>query len=160
MRGAVSRLFCNVALLAAVGKRCVDEAIAICGPGVPFSRIGDTIADVFEPAGFNSVHEFAGHGIGKAFHTRPYVLHFRNQEATTGTMVPGMTFTIEPMITEGSSKVWARVAVPRTSRARTGICRLRRYSCGMMRGPLPQSTTAGACSSSIRCSSQSTVSRC
>lgn len=44
-----------------------------------------------------------GHGIGTVFHTNPNVLHYRNNESN-GIMKPGHTFTIEPMICEGTGK--------------------------------------------------------
>lgn len=44
-----------------------------------------------------------GHGIGTVFHTNPNVLHYRNNESN-GIMKPGHTFTIEPMICEGTGE--------------------------------------------------------
>lgn len=44
-----------------------------------------------------------GHGIGKLFHTNPNILHYKNNEAN-GIMKEGHTFTIEPMICEGTCK--------------------------------------------------------
>ena len=48
--------------------------------------------------------EFCGHGIGRAFHTAPNILHFRNS-GDSGTMQVGHVFTIEPMICEGTRQV-------------------------------------------------------
>ena len=117
---AVCALLCNRAhTRCAVGKKCVEAAVAVCGPGVPFSSIGNAIADTFEPAGYGSVKEFAGHGIGTVFHTRPFVLHYRNDESHE-LMLPGMTFTIEPMITDGAPQIsmwddaWTVVTVDRS----------------------------------------------
>jgi methionine aminopeptidase len=51
--------------------------------------------------------EFCGHGVGSVFHTNPSILHYRNNEPQ-GIMAVGHTFTIEPMICEGSNKVIMR----------------------------------------------------
>jgi methionyl aminopeptidase len=65
------------------------------------------------------VREFTGHGIGREFHTAPSILHF----GTPGTgeiLVPGMTFTVEPMINLGHWKTkilddgWTAVTVDGT----------------------------------------------
>jgi methionyl aminopeptidase len=57
--------------------------------------------------GYGVVRDFGGHGIGRAFHSGLFVPHYDSPDATT-TMVPGMTFTIEPMITLGgiSYDIW------------------------------------------------------
>jgi methionyl aminopeptidase len=50
------------------------------------------------------VREYCGHGIGRGFHEDPQVLHFG--EADTGLeLLPGMTFTIEPMVNAGRREV-------------------------------------------------------
>jgi len=46
------------------------------------------------------VPDFVGHGIGREFHTPPFIFHFQNDDK--GFMSEGMTFTIEPILTEGS----------------------------------------------------------
>lgn len=82
---------------------CMEKAIEICGPDVPFNKIGGVIEDHATKHGLNVVRNFCGHGISSVFHTTPNVLHYRNRDAA-GIMQPGMTFTIEPMITEGTAK--------------------------------------------------------
>lgn len=84
-------------------KRALDGAIKLCGPGVPIREIGSFIHSLLDSEGFESVREYSGHGIGSLFHTHPLVKHFRNEERDI--MRPGMTFTIEPMIVEGSARV-------------------------------------------------------
>ena len=51
------------------------------------------------------VKEFCGHGVGLALHEDPYVLHF-NPHKPTEVIVPGMVFTIEPMLNLGSRHVF------------------------------------------------------
>lgn len=82
---------------------CLQAAIDICGPEVPFKNIGTPIERVASEAGFSVVRNFCGHGIGEIFHTTPNVLHCDNNEPA-GIMRPGITFTIEPMINEGTHK--------------------------------------------------------
>lgn len=92
------------------GKTLVDvtlaslhEAINICKNGQPLNKIGEAIANVYEPHGYESVLEFNGHGIDEVFHRAPWIRHYRNTEP--GCMVSGMIFTIEPMIIEGSAEL-------------------------------------------------------
>lgn len=82
---------------------CLQAAMAVCGPGVPFKRIGGPIERRASEEGFSVVRNFCGHGIGSTFHTTPNIVHFENNEPA-GIMQPGMTFTIEPMINEGTHK--------------------------------------------------------
>ena len=61
-----------------------------------------------EANGFSVVRAFVGHGVGETFHTAPSVPHFFDPHADT-VIEPGMTFTIEPMINEGSwelGRIW------------------------------------------------------
>jgi methionyl aminopeptidase len=76
------------------------QAIAILKPGIPLSAIGDVIEPYAAGHGCSVVNQFVGHGIGLHFHEGPQVSHHRNQNPIL--LVPGMTFTIEPMINGGS----------------------------------------------------------
>ncbi|KAI7883462.1 methionine aminopeptidase [Lichtheimia hyalospora FSU 10163] len=81
-------------------RECLDKAINICGPGVPFNEIGKVISDHAENNGYTVSEELTGHGIGTEFHCHPLIYHHRNAEE--GTMEPGMAFTIEPILCQGS----------------------------------------------------------
>ena len=92
------------------GKKLVEKtynslmkAIDICKPGVKISEIGNVIGEYIEQEGFSVVKNYIGHGIGKLFHTLPNVLHYKKNNAF-GVMKPGMIFTIEPMVNEGTYK--------------------------------------------------------
>ena len=50
--------------------------------------------------GYGVVRDYTGHGVGPSFHTKPTILHYDEPRATT-MMEPGMTFTVEPMLTLG-----------------------------------------------------------
>ncbi|XP_073296241.1 methionine aminopeptidase 1D, chloroplastic/mitochondrial [Primulina huaijiensis] len=89
-----------------VTKECLDKAISICAPGVELNKIGKTIHDHADKHHYGVVEQFVGHGVGRAFHSDPVVLHYRNNER--GKMELNQTFTIEPMLTIGSihPKMW------------------------------------------------------
>jgi methionyl aminopeptidase len=76
------------------------HGIAQVRPGARLGDIGHAIQTFAEDAGFSIVREFCGHGIGRRFHEEPQVLHY-GRPGTLEELVPGMTFTIEPMINAG-----------------------------------------------------------
>ena len=81
-------------------KECLELGIAAVVPGARLGDIGSRIQACAESRGFSVVREYCGHGIGRGFHEDPQVLHY----GTAGEgleIVPGMTFTIEPMINAG-----------------------------------------------------------
>ena len=79
----------------------LNAAISICAPGVPLSEIGKTIESVVNPHGFSISRDFVGHGIGKVMHDDPQIFHFYDKMWDKVKMVPGLVFTIEPMINTG-----------------------------------------------------------
>lgn len=81
----------------------LNAAISICAPGVPLSEIGKTIEAVVKPHGFSISRDFVGHGIGKVMHDDPQIYHFYDKRWDRVKMVPGLVFTIEPMINTGSA---------------------------------------------------------
>ncbi|KAH6560183.1 hypothetical protein BASA60_000382 [Batrachochytrium salamandrivorans] len=86
--------------LVAATKEALDAGIAACGPGVPFREIGASISKVARAHGYSVNKDFCGHGIGRQFHQPPFVLHYENHD--TEIMEPGMTFTVEPILCQGS----------------------------------------------------------
>ncbi|GMH06417.1 hypothetical protein Nepgr_008257 [Nepenthes gracilis] len=92
--------------LVQVTKECLHKAISICGPGVEYNKIGRTIQNHADKYHYGVVREFVGHGVGRVFHADPVILHFRNNDS--GHMMLNQTFTIEPMLTIGSSNpvIW------------------------------------------------------
>jgi methionyl aminopeptidase len=69
-------------------------------PGARLGDIGHAIQVFAERAGYSVVREFCGHGVGARFHEEPQVLHY-GRPGTLEELVPGMIFTIEPMINIG-----------------------------------------------------------
>ena len=81
---------------------CWISACSIVLPGREYKEIGRIVEEHVVPRGYTTVRNFCGHGIGATFHTTPNILHYTNNEPN-GIMATGHTFTIEPMICEGSA---------------------------------------------------------
>lgn len=90
--------------LVAVTQDAMHLGIEQVGPGHPLRDIGKAIQQHAEALGYSVVREFCGHGIGRAFHEDPQVLHYYDA-AIDIILKPGMTFTIEPMINLGKRQV-------------------------------------------------------
>lgn len=90
--------------LVRVTRECLEKGIQAAKPGDPINAIGRAIQTHAESNGFGVVRDFVGHGIGEQFHTDLQICHYYHPRLTD-IMEPGMTFTIEPMITAGSWKV-------------------------------------------------------
>ena len=73
-------------------------------PGADLGEIGHAIQKYVEGEGYSVVREFCGHGIGRGFHEDPQVLHYGKPD-TGIILVPGMTFTIEPMVNAGKRQI-------------------------------------------------------
>jgi len=87
--------------LVQVTEECTWYGIEAVIPGRPLSDIGRAIETHAKKHKYGVVKAFIGHGIGEQFHTDIQVLHYYDQRANM-IMRPGMTFTIEPMITIGA----------------------------------------------------------
>ena len=80
------------------------RAIKILKPGAKLGDIGYEIQSFVEENGFSVVKDFCGHGISTTFHEQPNILHY-GKKNTGMELIPGMTFTIEPMINSGKYEV-------------------------------------------------------
>lgn len=87
--------------LVEVTEKCLALAIAEVKPGARLGDIGAAIQECAEPQGFSVVRDFVGHGISRIFHTAPQVPHY-GVRGKGKKLKPGMVFTIEPMINEGT----------------------------------------------------------
>ncbi len=87
--------------LTIVTRDCLRYGIDAAKPGQPINAIGRAIQNHAEAKGFGVVRDFVGHGIGEQFHTDLQICHYYHP-GLTDIIEPGMTFTIEPMITTGS----------------------------------------------------------
>ncbi|MGQ9370779.1 type I methionyl aminopeptidase [Azospirillum sp. ST 5-10] len=78
--------------------------IAQARPGNHLGDVGHAIQSLAEANRFSVVREFGGHGIGRVFHDAPHVDHF-GAPGKGMLLVPGMVFTIEPMLNAGRRDV-------------------------------------------------------
>jgi methionyl aminopeptidase len=78
--------------------------IEMVRPDVHLGDIGHAIQQYVEEHRYSVVREYCGHGIGREFHEDPQVLHY-GKPGTRERLVPGMTFTIEPMVNAGKRQV-------------------------------------------------------
>lgn len=83
-----------------IAHQCMVTGIEMVRPGVRLGDIGYAIQRVAETQGCSVVREYCGHGIGRIFHEDPQVLHYGHPDSGE-MLVPGMVFTIEPMINLG-----------------------------------------------------------
>ena len=84
-------------------REAMFRGIRMVKPGATLGDICHAIQTYAESERFSVVREYCGHGIGKVYHEDPQVLHY-GQPGQGLVLKPGMTFTIEPMINEGSYK--------------------------------------------------------
>ncbi|KXN73971.1 methionine aminopeptidase-like protein 1 [Conidiobolus coronatus NRRL 28638] len=77
------------------------RAISMVRPGAAYRDIGGVIEEYTKSKGFSVVRTYCGHGINDLFHPAPSIPHYAKNKAV-GVMKAGHTFTIEPMINEGT----------------------------------------------------------
>lgn len=102
-----------------VTKECLDIWISVVKPGWKTGDIGYAIATYAESKGYSVVRDYTGHGVWILFHEEPIIWH-KAQKWTGSTIVPGMTFTIEPMINIGGYKTKTDEADGWTVRTKDG----------------------------------------
>ncbi len=102
MIGKVSK---PAADLVAITKQCLLKAIEACQPWAHLGDIGAEVSKLAHKRGYSVVTEFGGHGVGVEFHEDPFVAHVGKRK-TGMVLVPGMIFTIEPMINAGRPGVY------------------------------------------------------
>jgi methionyl aminopeptidase len=90
--------------LVEVTRECLYRGIAEVKPDARVGDIGAAIQEYAEAQGFSVVRDFVGHGISNVFHTVPEIPHFGTR-GKGKRLRPGMVFTIEPMINEGTWEV-------------------------------------------------------
>ena len=77
------------------------RGIRAVAPGRPLNAVGRVIESYARRFGYGVVRDFTGHGIGTTFHSGLVVAHY-DDPGNNFVMEPGMTFTIEPMLTLGT----------------------------------------------------------
>ncbi len=91
--------------LVRVARECLEIGMEAAKPYAFVGDIGHAIEKHAKRFGYGVVRDLCGHGVGLKFHEEPNVCHF-GQRGTGMLLVPGMVFTIEPMINMGSYKVF------------------------------------------------------
>ncbi len=93
--------------LVAITRDSMYAGIGAVRPGAKLRDIGRAIQQLAEAHDYGVVRAFVGHGIGEQFHQDPQMPHYYEPTATQE-LIPGMTFTVEPMINEGTERhvVW------------------------------------------------------
>lgn len=91
--------------LVRVAKECLEIGMKAARPFGYVGDIGHAVQKHAEKNGFSVVRDLCGHGVGLEFHEEPEVAHF-GKKGTGMLLVPGMVFTIEPMINMGTYRVY------------------------------------------------------
>jgi methionyl aminopeptidase len=108
--GDSSKMFCigstpaHAKRLVDVTQECLYKGISVVKPGATLGDIGHAIQQHAEKNNYSVVREYCGHGIGQKMHEDPQVMHY-GKSGTGDILKPGMTFTIEPMINQGTAEV-------------------------------------------------------
>lgn len=106
-----SRMFCigNVSeentRLVQVTKECVSLGLEQVKPWGFLGDMGQAVHEHALKNGYTVVKEIGGHGVGLEFHEEPWVSHV-SKKGTKMLMVPGMVFTIEPMVNKGTDEIF------------------------------------------------------
>ena len=106
-----SRMFCigqvepRVQRLVDCARECLEIGIEAAQPWHYVGEIGKAIERHARQDGFSVVRDLAGHGTGNAFHEDPVIDHYDTRQRGM-LLVPGMVFTIEPMINMGTHEVF------------------------------------------------------
>lgn len=87
--------------LVKVAKECLYKGIEQVKPFNTIGDIGYAIQSYAEEMGYSVIRDYGGHGVGLAFHEEPFVAHC-GERGMDMVLFPGMVFTIEPMINEGT----------------------------------------------------------
>ena len=106
-----SRMFCigevspEKKRLVEVTHECLEEGLKAVIPWTPIGDMGNAVHQHALKNGYTVVREIGGHGCGNDFHEEPFV-SFVSKPGTGMLMVPGMVFTIEPMVNMGGNEIF------------------------------------------------------
>ena len=106
-----SRMFCIGSVssdkkrLVEISRQCLEKGLEQVKPWGFLGDVGQAIHDFARENGYSVVREIGGHGIGLEFHEEPFVSYV-SKNGTEMLMVPGMIFTIEPMINMGRGAIY------------------------------------------------------
>ena len=106
-----SRMFCigqvseEAARLVRVAKECMEKGIEQVKPWNFLGDMGEAVHNHALENGYTIVREIGGHGVGLEFHEDPFVSYV-TKKGTETLMLPGMVFTIEPMVNQGMQEIF------------------------------------------------------
>lgn len=106
-----SRMFCigkvseEKEKLVKTVKECVEIGTSKVKPWEPIGNMGSAVHKHALENGYTVVREIGGHGVGLEFHEDPWV-SYTSEENSGVLMVPGMIFTIEPMVNMGTDEIY------------------------------------------------------
>lgn len=106
-----SRMFCigevseDKKKLVQVTKECVEKGLTMVKPWNFLGDMAQAINDHAKANGYSVVVDIGGHGVGLEFHEEPFVSYV-TKAGTEMLMVPGMVFTIEPMVNMGTNEIY------------------------------------------------------
>lgn len=106
-----SRMFCigevspEKKRLVDVTKECLEKGLEQVKPWGFLGDMGQAVHDHAEANGYTVVREIGGHGVGLEFHEEPWV-GYNSHRGEEMLMVPGMIFTIEPMVNMGKQEIY------------------------------------------------------
>ena len=106
-----SRMFCigevspEKKRLVEVTKECVYKGLEAVHPWGFLGDMGQAVHDHAYANGYTIVREIGGHGVGLKFHEEPWV-GYHSRKGTEMLLVPGMIFTIEPMVNMGDVEIY------------------------------------------------------
>lgn len=95
----------NARRLVETAKVCLQKGVEAVKPWGFVGDIGAAVQQYAESNGYSVVRDFGGHGVGLKFHEDPFISHV-GKKGKGMMLVPGMIFTIEPMINEGKYDVF------------------------------------------------------
>lgn len=106
-----SRMFCmgnitkEAKRLVDVTKEAMNEGLKQVYPGNCFGTMGHKVHEYALQHGYTVVRQIGGHGVGLEFHEEPFV-SFVSKAGTGAIFEPGMVFTIEPMLNQGTDEIY------------------------------------------------------
>ena len=121
-----SRMFCigqvspEKEKLVRVTKECIELGLEQVKPWTPIGNMGSAVHKHAVENGYTVVREIGGHGVGLEFHEDPWV-SYTSKEDSGVLMVPGMIFTIEPMVNMGSDEIYTDEIDDWTVRTEDGL---------------------------------------
>lgn len=106
-----SRMFCigevsqEAADIVRIARECMEKGIEQVKPWNFLGDMADAVNSHAKANGCTIVREIGGHGVGIEFHEEPFVSYV-TRKGTEMLMVPGMVFTIEPMVNQGTQEIY------------------------------------------------------